>query len=45
MHDKYDELCRNTKPANNKKYLDFLEGLHIQIIYLLKRREINENQY
>ena len=45
IHDKYDEFCKKTKPANNKKYLDFLEALRSEIIYLLQRREINENQY
>ena len=33
------------RPANKKEYLDFLEGLRSDIIYLLHRREINENQY
>lgn len=45
IHDKYDEFCKKTKPANKRKYLDFLEGLRSEIIYLLQKRAINENQY
>jgi hypothetical protein len=33
------------KPANTKKYLDFLEGLRTEIIYLLQKKAINKNQY
>ena len=42
---KYDEFGKRTKYADKKEYLDFLEGLRSDIIYLLQRREINENQY
>ena len=45
IHDNYIKLYRKTKPPENKKYLDFLEGLRGEIIYLLQRRDINENQY
>jgi hypothetical protein len=44
IHQKYDELWKN-KSADKKEYLDFLEGLRSDIIYLLQRRKINENQY
>jgi hypothetical protein len=43
IHHGYDELSK--KPANTREYLDILEGLRRDIIYLLQRREINENQY
>ena len=43
IHHGYDELRK--KPANKREYLDILEGLRSEIIYLLQRREINENQY
>jgi hypothetical protein len=43
IHHKYDELSK--KPANTREYLDILQGLRSDIIYLLHRREINENQY
>ena len=43
IHHGYDELRK--KPANTSEYLDILEGLRSEIIYLLQRREINENQY
>ena len=42
IHHEYDEL---KKSANTREYLDILEGLRRDIIYLLQRREINENQY
>ena len=42
IHHGYDEL---KKSANTREYLDILEGLRRDIIYLLQRREINENQY
>jgi hypothetical protein len=42
IHHEYDEL---KKSANTREYLDILEGLRHDIIYLLQRREINENQY
>ena len=49
IHDKYDELCKTTKPANKNKnkneYLDFLDALRCDIIYLLQKGDINENQY
>jgi hypothetical protein len=45
VHNKYDELVKKTKSADKKEYLDFLEGLRSDIIYLLQRRDINENQY
>jgi hypothetical protein len=45
IHGKYDELCDKTKSADKREYLDFLEGLRSDIIYLLQRRDINENQY
>jgi hypothetical protein len=38
IHGKYDELCRKTKPVNTKEYLDFLDTLRSDIIYLLQRR-------
>jgi hypothetical protein len=43
IHHGYNELRK--KPANTSEYLDILEGLRSEIIYLLQRREINENQY
>jgi hypothetical protein len=43
IHHGYDELTK--KPATTREYLDILEGLRRDIIYLLQRREINENQY
>jgi hypothetical protein len=43
IHHKYDEL--KTKSPDKKEYLEFLEGLRSDIIYLLHRRDINENQY
>ena len=43
IHHGYDELRK--KPAKTREYLDILEGLRRDIIYLLERREINENQY
>src|SRR5215472_6195104 len=43
IHHKYDEF--KTKSLDKKEYLEFLEGLRSDIIYLLQRREINENQY
>ena len=42
IHHGYDEL---KKPANTSEYLNILEGLRSEIIYLLQRRDINENQY
>jgi hypothetical protein len=47
IHDKYDELCKTTKPTNKNKneYLDFLDALRCDIIYLLQKGDINENQY
>ena len=43
IHHGYDELRK--KPANKREYLEILEGLRRDIIYLLQRRDINENQY
>jgi len=43
IHHGYDELSK--KPAKIREYLDILEGLRSDIIYLLQRTEINENQY
>ena len=47
IHDKYDELCKRTKPTNKNKneYLDFLDALRCDIIYLLQKGDIKENQY
>ena len=45
IHNKYDELCKTTKPANKNEYLDFLDALRCDIIYLLQKGNINENQY
>jgi hypothetical protein len=49
IHNKYDKLCKTTKPANKNKnkneYLDFLDALRCDIIYLLQKGDINENQY
>ncbi len=45
IHHKYDELDKRTKSADKMEYLDFLEGLRSDIIYLLHRRDISENQY
>jgi uncharacterized membrane protein len=47
IHNKYDELYRKTKSLdkNKNKYLDFLESLRRDIIYLLENGDINENQY
>jgi hypothetical protein len=44
---KYDELCRKAKPPdkNETEYLDFLETLRCDIIYLLQNGDIIENQY
>ncbi|MFZ0224012.1 MAG: hypothetical protein WAM42_20210, partial [Candidatus Nitrosopolaris sp.] len=44
IHYKYDEVCTN-KSTDIREYLDFLQGLRGEIIYLLQRRHINENQY
>jgi hypothetical protein len=44
IHHIYDEVCKN-KSRDKKEYLDFLQGLRGDIIYLLQRRHINENQY
>ena len=44
IHYKYDEVCTN-KSTDIREYLDFLQGLRGDIIYLLQRRLINENQY
>jgi hypothetical protein len=44
IHHIYDEVCKN-KSRDKKEYLDFLQGLRGDIIYLLQRRDINENQY
>jgi len=43
IHHKYDEL--KIKSPDKKEYLEFLEGLRSDIIYLLHRRDINEHQY
>ncbi len=43
IHQGYDELGK--KSVNTREYLDILEGLRRDIIYLLQRREINESQY
>jgi hypothetical protein len=43
IHHGYDALSK--KPANKREYGDILEGLRRDIIYLLHRRDINENQY
>jgi hypothetical protein len=47
IHNKYDELCKTTKPTNKNKneYLDSLDALRCDIIYLLQKGDINENQY
>src|SRR6476660_7560948 len=45
IHEKYNEFYKKGKPANKKEYLDFLNDLRRDIIYLLQRRHINENQY
>ena len=47
IHNKYDELCKTTKPTNKNKneYMDFLDALRCDIIYLLQKGDINENQY
>jgi len=42
IYHKYNEL---TKSPDKKEYSEFLEGLRSDIIYLLHRRDINENQY
>jgi hypothetical protein len=44
IHYKYDEVCKN-KSRDKNEFLDFLQGLRGDIIYLLQRRLINENQY
>lgn len=44
IHHKYDEI-RKAEPINREEYLDFLEGIRRDIIYLLYRRHISENQY
>ena len=47
IHHKYNEFCKTTKPANKNKneYLDFLDTLRCDVIYLLQNGDINENQY
>jgi hypothetical protein len=44
IHNKYDELCRTTKPTNKDKnkneYLDFLDALRCDIIYLLQKHSL-----
>jgi hypothetical protein len=47
IHNKYDELCRKTKPTdkNKNEYQEFLDTLRCDIIYLLQNGDINENQY
>ena len=49
IHNKYDELCKTTRPTNKDKnkneYLGFLDALRCDIIYLLQKGNINENQY
>jgi hypothetical protein len=47
IHNKYDELCRTTRSTkkNKNEYLDFLDALRYDIIYLLQKGHINENQY
>ena len=51
IHNKYDELCRKTKTKteptdkNKYEYLDFLDTLLCDIIYLLQNGDINEHQY
>jgi hypothetical protein len=49
IRNKYDELCRNTKTKptykSNYEFLDFLDALRSEIIYLLQNGDINENQY
>jgi hypothetical protein len=47
IHNKYDELFKKTKPTdkNKNEYLDFLDTLRCDIIYLLQNGDINENQY
>jgi formate dehydrogenase maturation protein FdhE len=46
-HNEYDRLCKKTKSLdkNKNEYLDFLESLRSDIIYLLENGDINENQY
>jgi len=38
IHNKYDELCKTTKPANKNEneYMNFLHALRCDIIYLLR---------
>lgn len=47
IHNEYDRLCKKTKSLdkNKNEYLDFLESLRRDIIYLLQNGDINENQY
>jgi hypothetical protein len=47
IHNEYDRLCKKTKSLdkNKNEYLDFLESLRRDIIYLLENGDINENQY
>ena len=47
IHNEYDELCKTTKPTNKNKneYMDFLDALRCDIIYMLQKGDINENQY
>ncbi len=44
IHHIYTEVCKN-KSTDIREYLDFLQSLRGDIIYLLQRRLINENQY
>ncbi|PWU78919.1 MAG: hypothetical protein DLM72_20070 [Candidatus Nitrosopolaris wilkensis] len=47
---RYSRACSDSHglalfPAKDMKYLDFLEVVRSEIIHMLQRREINENQY
>jgi hypothetical protein len=44
IHHIYTEVCKN-KSTDIREYLDFLQDLRGDIICLLHRRDINENQY
>ncbi|MBV9177839.1 MAG: hypothetical protein JO327_05080 [Nitrososphaeraceae archaeon] len=46
IHDKHDEFCNVTGQQTKKQeYLDSLNALRREVIYLLQRRDINENQF
>jgi hypothetical protein len=47
IHNEYDRLCKKTKSLDKSKseYVNFLESLRRDIIYLLQNGDVNESQY